>query len=191
MVYSNGFSNDCRLVLKEMRQRLSESCMQFYFRFTYLLRAMGGNVEEYRDEFLDLLLFPQVVICVRFLPRSGCTLQQIAQHSNEVESELNFCKKAHLWGVEGDEESPDWFSMNTRRGGRCRRSRRSGRGGHSGGGSQHFATSGTRRASSFLVFSRVDPWGVKEGCCWHCFQQHPCSQCGFGCPEEIHHESRE
>ena len=168
-----SFSNDCRLALKEMRQRLSESSMQFYFRFTYLLRAMGRNMEEYRDEYLDKLLFPQVVKRVRFLPRSGRTLQQIAQHCNEVESELNCRKKAHLWGVEGDEDSRDCFSMNTRRGGRGGRSGRGGRGGQSRGGAQRRTTSGTRRVSSSSVFSRVDAWGVKEGVCWHCFVSHP------------------
>ena len=167
-----SFDNDCRLALKEMRQRLSESSMQFFFRYTYLLRAMGRNVEEYRDEFLDKLLFPQVVKRVRFLPRSGRTLQQIAQHCNEVESELGCRKKAHLWGVEGDDETRDCFSMNTRRGGRSGRGGRGGRGGQSRGGAQRRTSSGSQRVSSSSVFSRVDTWGLKEGVCWHCFQQH-------------------
>merc|ERR1711872_697297 len=125
--------------------------MQFYFRFVYLLLAMGRNVEDYLDVFLEKLLFPQVVKHVKFLPRSGRTLQQIAQHCNEVESELGCRKKAHLWGVDGDDSSQDCFAMSSRRGGHSGRGGRGGRGGSKGRGS-----SGSRRASSSSVFSRVD-----------------------------------
>ena len=162
-----SFHEDCRRAFTDMRQRFSESAMQFYFRFSYLLNAMGRNKEDYVDEFLKKLLFPQVVAHVKYWPRAGRTLQMLAQHCSDIESEMGIRKKHKKWGNDdvGTDEL-DICAVNSPSRGRGQsrgRGSRRGRGGRGGRG-------GSRSSNS--SFARIDAWGLGEFVCWHCFQQH-------------------
>ena len=66
-----SFNSDCRVSFQEMKQKSTETCLQFYFNFIYLLKAMDRNVEHFHDEFFKKLLYPDVISKVRFLPRNG------------------------------------------------------------------------------------------------------------------------
>ena len=166
-----NFYSECRLAFKEMRQVATESSFQFFFRFRYLLVAMKRDIEEYHDDFLNKLLFPEVVQHVRFQPRYGRTLQQIAMHCNDVENKLGCRKNSVSTAMKsGNEEQVSMASTHH---------------GQDDGGEKKQRDVG-RVASSF---ARADTWGLKAGTCWHCFDFHsmsdndaclgkPCLFCG-------------
>ena len=142
---------------------------QFYFRYLYLLTAMGRNAEHYHEDFLRKLLHPQVVSHVRFLPRTGRTLQSLANHCDEIEKELNIRKKQsrrELWA-----DAPEGASIYAVSSGHGRSQAR-GRGGRGGGRSRGGGRGGGRSTAVSAAMSRVDAWGVTEGSCWHCFKKH-------------------
>ena len=156
-----SFFNDCRIALQSMKQNQKESVYQFYWRYLYLLKAMGRDPEHYHDDFLKKLLHPQVVTHVRFLPRAGRTLQGLANHCDEIEKELG-CRKVKQQSDNDESVS----AVSSGRGGGSQRGRGGGRGrgrGRGRGGSKAVAT----------ALSRVDTWGIKESGCWHCFKDHP------------------
>ena len=46
------FHDDCRQAFVELKQHYRETAVQFFFRFRYLLEALGRNVEEYWNEYI-------------------------------------------------------------------------------------------------------------------------------------------
>ena len=158
-----SFHNDCRIAFKVLKQN-DETCMQFYFKFVYLLRAMKRNIEEYHDDFLNKLRYHKVKNWVRYYPRKGRDLHDIAAHCNEIEGSLGL----HKSGVDEDSDADE--------DGECE---------HGEYGS-HLGSGG--HGAMALSFTRADQWCLEEGCCWHCFQQHsrsdgtckdgPCIFCG-------------
>ena len=161
-----NFHSECRLAFKEMQQVAPESAMQFFFRFSYLLRAMNRNIEEYHDEYMDKLLYPEVVEHVRFQPRSGRTLQFLAMHCNEVESEMK-CRKGRAVSqtlAHEDGKGCDVLVTSSRHGQKDSDTT------HQSG----YGYRGTDWVPS--AFARADTWELKAGTCWHCFGAHPLSE---------------
>ena len=160
-----NFHSECRLAFKDMRQVAPESAMQFFFKFVYLLRAMKRNIEEYHDDFLDKLLYPEVVKYVRFQPRSGRTLQFLAMHCNEVESELGCRKSGAVSQTFAQEDGrSDVLAASFRHVQKDSDTARQ----------CGYGYRGTDRVPS--AFARADIWELQAGTCWHCFSAHPLSE---------------
>ena len=111
----------------------------FYFKFVYLLRAMKRNIEEYHDDFLNKLRYHKVKNWVRYYPRKGRDLHDIAAHCNEIEGSLGL----HKSGVDDDSDADE--------DGECEHGEYSS---HSGSGGH---------GAMALSFTRADQWCLEEG----------------------------
>ena len=107
------FHDDCRQAFVELKQHYRETAVQFFFRFRYLLEALGRNVEEYWNEYIQKLAFPEVKKQVRFVEKKGRTVQDLASYVNEVENSLGV-RKSNGWNSYAInykyEDDPDCFS---------------------------------------------------------------------------------
>ena len=68
------FHDDCRQAFVELKQHYCETAVQFFFCFRYLLEALGRNVEEYWNDYIQKLAFTQVKAQVRFVEKKGRTV---------------------------------------------------------------------------------------------------------------------
>ena len=137
------FFGDCRLAFKEMKQHQNESAVQFFFRFKYLLEAMNRDVEQYWDDFLDKLAFPQVRKEVRFWSREGHTVQNLASHVNSVENEMGV-RRSPAWHLDNQV-----YAVNSGDEGR-----------------------GSRSDKALSHRAKTDLWKLDSRVCWHCFKIH-------------------
>ena len=173
-----SFDQECQLAYGKMSQRFKETAMAFYFRFKYILNAMNRDPEQYREDYLKKLMFPRVVEKVRYR-KTGLSLSDLAQLTNDIESEMGVRDKAKDWGNDDDDGCDNDIQQLSAGGNRGGRSSRGGRGSGKGrngarGGRGGSRGKGGRNSSSTSLqdhFLRLDKWNVSGNDCWNCFKQ--------------------
>ena len=153
-----NFHSNCLAHFAKMKQKANESCMQFYFRFSYVTQAMRRVPDEYLSDFLDKLLSSQVRETVSLAYHAnqigGRTLLSIATHADQVEEQLKMTSGKRNVSATGAKPKDSKSE-----------------GGHnSGKGAPPKARVMGSDARANLA--KQELWGLPKGTCWSCLESH-------------------